>query len=172
MCLGRSKPQVTPFFPFPSLTFLCTCPLQALPAAPEESNSPPLLSFPSAPPHPPPPGLPSRPTSPSPIYLPSWAPVSSHLSLQRSAHQRPLHSSGGAASRLFPRQPAPKRGLDCASPKLRAGSGHVWECFWRLHGQRSVQGPLWSLPKSENVLRGGRFKISNRTSPARLKGLD
>lgn len=136
-----------PFSLFPPLPFFAPvhCRLsQPLPRSPILllSSPLPLLPVPS------PCGLPSRPASPSPIYLPSWAPFSSHLSLQSSAHQRQPHGSGGAASRLLPRPPAPRRGHACASPQLLAGSGHVWAWFLPRHGQRAVRGPLRSLPRS------------------------
>lgn len=112
MCLGRSKPQVTPFFLLLLLPFFAPVHCR-LPAAPKESNSP-LLSFSSSF-SPPPLPVPPFPLFPSSIYLPSWAPFSSDLSLQRTSHQRLLHSRSRTASRLFQRQP--QRGALTAPPR-------------------------------------------------------
>ena len=146
MCLGRSKPRVTPFFLLSLLPFFFAPVHCRLPAAPKGSNS--LLSFSSSYPSPPPCLPASRflppPPFPSSIYLPSWAPFSSDLSLQRSSHQRRLHGRSRAASRLFQRRP--QRGALTAPPRscwpALANGGNDFFFFFATALIQSRQGLL------------------------------
>lgn len=151
MCLGRPKPRVTPLpFPFSLFAFLCTCPLQVPSSSQGVQFSCTLFSLlpPISGSVPPPPSASCKLGSFPQLPI-SANELTSKVGCPEAARQHPG----------CPRDNPEYQGCTAEPPRI---------CWLTDSGQaqeRSFPSARFShFRRAKNVLRGGWFKISNKTN--------